>query len=133
MNDFVTNEQVISDKALNYVSGLTARYEAGLIDELALRTGIEAMWALLGGVIETPLFAVVTQEANAYLSDVPQSVMTRIYQSGETIVILQRRDEVIDVTTASYGGHSIRETFAPDIAAEFVMKLHDHPDNAWNR
>lgn len=132
MTDFATNEQIISEKALDHVSALTARYEAGLIDELALRTGVEAIWACLGGVIETPLFNVVTQEANAYLSGVPQGVVTRLYQKGDDVMILECRDDTLHVTTAKFKHRSIKGVVSCDLAAAQVKALHEAPGNEWN-
>jgi hypothetical protein len=90
----------LNRKALDQVGHLLAAYEGGSIGAEAFRTGVETIWACLGGIVRLEAFEELMQEANAEVRALPASPQVSLYSKGGNIVALLREGDRTNIVAS---------------------------------
>lgn len=115
----------LSRKALEQVAHLLSSYGASKITAESFRVGVETIWAVLGGVVETDAFQELMVEANAEIAGLPSPPHTRLFSNGANIVALMRASEQVNMLAGATGSAGPKQqTFAvDDEAIEHVKSM----------
>lgn len=95
----ITIQEELYRKALDQMAHLVSAYESERISADSLRTGLETIWACLGGVVSSPAFDDIMREANAFMNDLPPRQMISVYERDDKLLVLCRKGERAVVLT----------------------------------
>lgn len=93
-------QDTLYEKALDAISSLLSRYEAGLIGPEGFKIGVETVWDCLGGVVLKEEFQALIQSANEELRGIPSPTLTTVMSKGESAVVLMRTGANVCALTA---------------------------------
>lgn len=117
-----STEAILHTKALDAIGHLVSSYEAGVIGAEAFRVGVETVWTCLGGVVQSPFFNELMQDANAEVAALPRESQKQVLSDEEErTMIIERCQNLVLIRVAKAPATEYKFDLE-DEAVDFVNK-----------
>ncbi len=109
-------------KALDQIAHLQAAHEDDRISAESFKVGVETIWAVLGGVVDTKDFQDLMHEANQEVSTLRIEPRIRVLQKDDRLVMIERRGECIKLHAGRVPSHQEKTFGMEGDAIEFAKQ-----------
>lgn len=109
-------------KAVDQLAHLQSSYENDRITAESFKVGVETIWEILGGVLDTTDFRTLMQAANGEVKNLSPEPRIRVLTKGEHRIEIERKGERIQVHTLLKVARTREQTF--DMEGEAIDFAH---------